>query len=64
CNHARLGATIAQKLGYNERVCWLIAHHEDRETCDPDLLLLQRADNSPSAAPSSRPRTAGTEHRR
>ncbi|MBX5444984.1 HD domain-containing protein [Sphaerobacter sp.] len=42
--HARLGAEQARQAGCSERVCWLIAHHHDRAAEDPDLRLLQAAD--------------------
>jgi len=46
-NHAPLGAGIAHDLGYSPRVCWMILHHNDVSTTDPELALLVAADNAP-----------------
>jgi hypothetical protein len=46
-HHPRLGAEQARALGCDERVCWLIAHHEDAPTLDdPELRLLVAADHA------------------
>jgi len=50
-NHARIGAGIARDAGCDERVCWLIAHHEDTEVTDPELRLLIAIDDSRSVIP-------------
>ncbi len=52
CNHARLGATAAAKLGYSDRVCWLIEHHEDTHVHDRELAALKAADGSRMAIPN------------
>ena len=44
-NHARRGAVAAQQAGYNERIQWLIKHHESGDEIeDTQLQLLRRAD--------------------
>ncbi len=42
--HPRHGAELAAEWGYPERVAWLIGHHEDTSSSDPDLRLLIEAD--------------------
>ncbi len=45
--HAQAGAEVARQAGYNERVQWLIAHHERRGLIDDsDLRCLIAADES------------------
>lgn len=45
-NHAERGAEAARQAGYNERVQWLILHHErGGDPSDPQLQLLRRADD-------------------
>jgi len=44
CRHAANGADLARDSGYPERICWLIAHHEDTGTGDPELAHLQAID--------------------
>jgi hypothetical protein len=45
-NHASRGALAAKQAGYNERVCWLIRHHESGgDPTDPELRLLRAADD-------------------
>lgn len=47
-NHAERGASAAAQAGYNDRICWLIRHHEKRQHpsgTDPELLLLREADD-------------------
>lgn len=44
-HHPAIGAEQARQLGCNERVCWLIAHHEDTGVIDSiDLRQIQAAD--------------------
>jgi hypothetical protein len=44
-HHPTLGADRAAALGCSPRVCWLIAHHEDRDARhDPDVTRLAEAD--------------------
>jgi hypothetical protein len=44
-HHPRLGAERLRALGANERVCWLVARHEDApEVVDAALRVLQEAD--------------------
>lgn len=48
-NHARRGASAAAQCGYNDRICWLVLHHEARGSsiemeADPELNLLREAD--------------------
>lgn len=43
--HPALGATLAQHLGYDERVCELIRDHHDGQSTDPELVWLQLADD-------------------
>jgi hypothetical protein len=46
-NHASRGALAAKQAGYNERVCWLIRHHESGgNPNDPELRLLRAADDT------------------
>jgi hypothetical protein len=46
-HHPRLGADQARLLGCSERVCWLIAHHEDvPPPDDADLRRLIAADHA------------------
>jgi hypothetical protein len=46
-NHAHRGAEAARQVGYNERVQWLIKHHErGGDDADPQLQLLRRADDN------------------
>lgn len=44
---------MLQDLGYNERICTLVAFHDDdaRARLDPELALLQVADNAPFSVP-------------
>ncbi|MGC4191605.1 MAG: HD domain-containing protein [Thermomicrobiales bacterium] len=53
-HHAALGNAMLRELGYNERICTLVALHEDDELAavDPDLAQLRAADNAPSAIPT------------
>lgn len=45
-NHAERGAEAARQAGYNERVQWLISHHEKgSDPVDAQLRLLQEADD-------------------
>lgn len=58
-HHAALGAAVLRDLGYGERVCSLVAAHEDdnRARTDPDLALLREADDARRSVPSPvRPR--------
>lgn len=53
-NHAERGALAASQAGYNERICWLIRHHETGgDPTDRDLNLLREADHA--ASPGVRP---------
>jgi len=46
-HHAAMGATFAASCGYNERIVWLIRHHDARDrTHDPQLALLVAADDA------------------
>ena len=46
-NHAYRGAEAARQAGYNERVQWLIEHHEKGgDPADPQLQLLRIADDT------------------
>jgi hypothetical protein len=46
-NHAHRGAEAARQAGYNERVQWLIRHHErGGEETDSQLQLLRTADDT------------------
>lgn len=46
-NHAWRGALAARQAGYNERVAWLIEHHErGGDVHDRELQLLRRADDT------------------
>lgn len=45
-NHAERGALAASQAGYNDRVVYLIRHHESGgDTHDPQLHLLRKADD-------------------
>lgn len=47
--HPTIGAARAAALGCSDRVCWLIAHHEDGAArADPDLALLAAVDRDAS----------------
>lgn len=46
-NHAHRGSVVASQAGYNERVQWLIEHHEPGDANqDPQLRLLRIADDT------------------
>ncbi|MGB3328351.1 MAG: HD domain-containing protein [Thermomicrobiales bacterium] len=55
-HHAELGYTILKELGYNERICTLVAFHADADLAriDPELAELQAADNAPMTLPAPR----------
>ena len=49
-NHPRRGALAARQAGYNERVAWLIEHHErGGDLHNRELQLLRRADDTAGA---------------
>lgn len=49
-NHAHRGAEAARQAGYNERVQWLIEHHErGNGNQDPQITLLRQADDTAGA---------------
>lgn len=43
--HPARGATLARNAGCNDRVCWMIKHHHDRDISDEGLEMLRRADD-------------------
>ena len=45
-HHAAIGAARLRALGVSERVCWLVEHHADLFTADPQLQALQIIDNA------------------
>jgi hypothetical protein len=44
--HAESGASMLAAIGYNQRVCWLVRHHECRDIDDPGLRALIAADDA------------------
>ncbi len=49
-NHPNRGALAAQQAGYNDRVVYLVQHHESGgDASDSGLQMLRRADNSEEA---------------
>lgn len=53
-HHATIGAMVVRDLGYPERICMLVAHHEDATMAATDAYLrqLQTADDAPWAIPA------------
>lgn len=45
-HHAAIGADRLRALGVDERVCWLVEHHDQTGTADAQLEALQRIDNA------------------
>jgi putative nucleotidyltransferase with HDIG domain len=45
-HHAAIGAERLRALGVDERVCWLVAHHDQVDTGDTELAALQAIDNA------------------
>jgi putative nucleotidyltransferase with HDIG domain len=45
-HHAVIGAERLRALGVDERVCWLVEHHDDDSAADAQLRLLQAIDNA------------------
>jgi len=43
--HPQRGAEMARAAGCSDRVCWIIAHHHDKDAMDDSVKLLQRADD-------------------
>ncbi|MGC4108680.1 MAG: HD domain-containing protein [Thermomicrobiales bacterium] len=52
-HHAELGHDALRELGYNERICTLVAFHEDEVLArlDPELAALRAADDARHAIP-------------
>lgn len=46
CRHAQTGAEAIAAAGYNDRVHWLVAHHEHHDLDDPELALLAEVDEA------------------
>ena len=44
--HAQIGADRLRALGVGERICWLVEHHDDPASHDPQLHALQEIDNA------------------
>ncbi len=47
--HPAIGSRYAREIGCSETVCWLIAHHHDRNASDERIVQLQRADDGMNA---------------
>ncbi|MGN6486051.1 MAG: HD domain-containing protein [Thermomicrobiales bacterium] len=54
-HHAALGATTLRELGYSERICTLVAAHEDAVLAqtDPELASLRLADDARHSVPAT-----------
>ena len=55
-HHARVGADLLRDLGYDERICWLVAHHEDADSAalDDGLSRLMEADGARHTIPAGK----------
>jgi putative nucleotidyltransferase with HDIG domain len=52
-HHAELGSAMLRELGYDERICALVARHEDdaQAAQDPDLARLRAVDEARRSVP-------------